>query len=86
MTRPLRIELPGALYPFTQKAKVSQTVDECGESTLRSLEGAQWGTLRRDPLTKHVEEARVLDRGAPPLGHVIGKMSNWIRREVGQEY
>jgi hypothetical protein len=83
MTRPLRIEFPGALYPPTQKATVSQTVDECGESTLRSFEGAQWGMLRRVPLTKHVEEPRVLDRGAPPLGHVIVKRSSWTGRGFG---
>ena len=83
MKCPLRIEFPGVLYPPTQKATVSQTVDECGESTLRRFEGAQWGMLRRVPLTKHVEEPRILDRGDPLLGHVIGKRSNWTRRGVG---
>jgi hypothetical protein len=38
-----RQPLPSSLslpYPPTQKATVSQTVDECGEDTLRSSEGA----------------------------------------------
>jgi hypothetical protein len=34
------VEGAKGIYPPTQKAKVSQTVDECGEGTLRSSEGA----------------------------------------------